>query len=209
MSGPQSSQGISVRDDVSRYCKCILEIQLRRNFLAETLASSVMSPSQKIFYLEGACLQLRMIIELVAFASLVSSREAFSREHCRYSKEKDFLPLMRRLRKINPHFLPRGVMLRESEGDVVEEITEVDDQLDAQELIEAHGRMGNILHARNPFLKRPDYDQHRTILEEVLRRVNVTLRTHVAILSNGTYLLLKEDPNDGRFRTLSFHEAGA
>ena len=207
MSGSDGSRVTQSKDHIELYCRCISEMKWRSDFIRESWVTPATNTDRSVLYLEGACLQLRTIIELIAFASLVSSQEAYSREWSNYARANDFTKLIKSLRAINPHFLPTGVKFlgRDASGSL--QMRDADVQLDEDILVSAHGRMGNVVHAQNPFKPRMDYEQHRVILASTMNHLIAAMQNHVAILSDGTHLLIQMGANDELIRPTVLREA--
>ena len=105
---------------------------------------------------ESICLQLRMLLELIVFSSLVSNKDMWRRSKKELQSSQDISKKLKELKRLHPHFYPRPVDLQASAlGEEPEDRTE--GFLSQDELIEVYGTLGNILHAENPMGKETDY----------------------------------------------------
>jgi len=108
---------------------------------------------------ESAALQLRMVLELIALASLAANKELFEQQSLRFEKHWHPADIIKDLEGLNPKFYPTPIRMGEPDSNGVKRhVALTEGYLTKNELVEAHGRCGNILHARNPFGKSPNYD---------------------------------------------------
>ena len=73
------------------------------------------------------------------------------------------------------------------------------------ELIEVHGRCGNLLHAQNPFGKGADYDYYEKMVPKWMGQIAKLLSSHrVKLLNkNHFYWVLMKDGKDNQVRMIS------
>ncbi len=105
---------------------------------------------------ESICLQLRMLLELIVFSSLVSNKDVWQRSQKELQSSQDMSKKLRELKRLHPNFYPRPVDLQTG-ASVEEPADRTEGFLSEDELIEVYGRLGNILHAENPMGKETDY----------------------------------------------------
>jgi len=94
------------RDDIERYCFLMVEVNLR----IATLGAKVVPPNYESHpdaYVEFAYLQVRKALELIALATLVSNRSAYSAAYKNFEKARDARLIFRDLERVNPHFYPK------------------------------------------------------------------------------------------------------
>src|ERR1043166_302234 len=95
----------SLDPDIEKYCGVMEEIKLRINvvnFFISGQGHALYQPPT----LESACLQLRKILELIAFGSLVANKDAYTSVYAKFSKEWNAEDLLRKLAQVNPAFYP-------------------------------------------------------------------------------------------------------
>ncbi len=126
--------------------------------------------------IESICLQIRMILENIALACLVANGGSLDELPRKIEKEYHAETILRRLDAINPDCYPRPLVLVPDPGGTRNialddsrrgEITGryrgklVDrpgaDWMTREEFKEIYGRLGGILHARNPLGSKVDY----------------------------------------------------
>lgn len=136
--------------------------------------------------IETAGLQFRKIFELIAFASLSANREQYAAVYTDFSQHWEAAKLVKNLKNVNQNYYPEPVIeaptdhpiakhqLKKREGDFLTE----------EELVEAHGRCGALLHASNPYKKAIDYGYYKTIFPKWIERTIHLLNNHVIHLVN-------------------------
>ena len=89
--------------DLAKYCDLMEEVKLRVNvidfFISRKVHALYPPPT-----LESACLQLRKILELVAFGSLVANKDAYTAVYGNFSKKWDAGDLLKELGRSQSRF---------------------------------------------------------------------------------------------------------
>lgn len=136
----------------TRYASLMEEIKLRLDVIDPYLRKQKQSEFPGIDF-EFVCLQLRKILELVAFGSLVANHRAYSSAHTDFASHWNAKLLLRDMARINPHFYPVPVKESPSEHPGVKAhytpltsgfLTEAD-------FVKAYDKCGSVLHALNPY----------------------------------------------------------
>ena len=149
---------------------------------------------------ESAALQLRMVLELIALASLAANKELFQQQSLRFEKHWHPADIIKDLEKLNPKFYP--IPFRSSEPDsagIRNHGPISESYLTKEELVEVHGRCGNLLHARNPFGKLIDYDSFLADIITWTNKVITLLNTHeIWLVGDGHFHVvhMTEEGND-------------
>ncbi len=107
--------------------------------------------------IESVALQLRMTLELVAFASLVANREAYVRERAAFAKDWNATDMLKRLERLNANFYPRPVKPIRTPDGVIDLHDSKADYLRASEVARTYGELGGWCHAANPYAEPLDY----------------------------------------------------
>ena len=139
--------------DIAQYCDLMEEVKSRVGAINQLMDLPGITIRTRV---ESICLQLRMLLELIVFSSLVSNKDAWRRSQKELRSSQDIGNRLRELKRIHPNFYPRPVDLQasvpgEEPGDRVEGF------LSEDQLREVYGRLGNILHAENPLGRDTDY----------------------------------------------------
>ena len=163
--------------DTEPYKKAMEEIKLRADVIKACLdGRAKLSGPPRI---ESAALQLRMIFELIALASLAANKELFAKQSQRFEKHWHPSAIIKNLEKINPNFYPEPISVSEPDSlGIRTHDRSLSGYLTKEELVEAHGKLGNILHSRNPFAKKIDYEQYAKQIILLTNKVVALLATH-------------------------------
>lgn len=186
--------------DIQKYISVMKEIKLRIEvinlFLSGRLNAHYEPPT-----IESIGLQFRKIFELVAFGSLAANRREYSSIYSDFEKHWEAARLVKNLRKFNPNFYPRPVV--EVPSDDPRAVHALNnrgpDYLTEDELVQAHGRCGALMHAANPFATPIDYSFFQRSFPIWLTRLMNLLNNHqIHLLGDpGFYLIhMKEERDD-------------
>ena len=141
------------RLDIDQYCELMEEIKSRAESIHQLMELPGITIRTRV---ESICLQLRMLLELIVFSSLVSNKDVWQRSQKELQSSQDISRKLRELKRIHPNFYPKSVDLQRSAlGE--EPVDRAEGFLSEDKLIEVYGRLGNILHAENPLGKETDY----------------------------------------------------
>jgi hypothetical protein len=193
--------------DIVKYCDLMEGIKLRMNvidFFIVGKGHALYPPPT----LESASLQLRKILELVAFGSLVANKDAYTAVYAKASKKWNASELLNELEQVNPDFYPVPVIEVPSKipGVVTEHKKRDGDFLTKLDFAEVYGRCGVMAHAANPFGKGIDYAYYQQKL--VLWRTQVLnlLNAHEIRLVNrpGLYVIHMRENQDDKVHWYDF-----
>lgn len=148
------------RLDIGQYCGLMEEVKSRIEAIDQLMELPGITLRIRV---ESICLQLRLLLELIVFSSLVSNKDVWQRSRKELQSSQDINRKLKELKRIHPNFYPRPVDLQESTPGGEPEDRE-EGFLSEGKLIEVYGRLGNILHAENPLGKETDY---RYFIDEV------------------------------------------
>ena len=139
--------------DIAQYCDLMEEVKARVEAINQLKAMPGITIRNRV---ESICLQLRMLLELIVFSSLVSNKDVWQRSQKELQSSHDISKKLRELKRLHPDFYPSPVDLS---GSVPggEPVHRTAGFLTEDKLIEVYGRLGNILHADNPLGKVTDY----------------------------------------------------
>ena len=128
------------------------EIKRRRIAISDIL-SGLKTTSFKYTNIEFVSLQFRKIFELIILATLASNQHLFEGLTRKLSKEWQISKIIEIVQKKNSAFYPHPVDRVVSQQDgVKDEWKDVPSgYLTIEELIVAHGKIGNLMHANNPY----------------------------------------------------------
>jgi hypothetical protein len=186
--------------DIQKYCDLMEEVKRRTSvvdFFLRGGGHALYMPTT----IESVGLQLRKILELVAFGSLVANKDAYSATYEEFAKHWNARLLLRDLARVNPDFYPKPVVeAPHSDPKVLHQLKDRDpDYLSKDEFERAYEKCGGIMHAENPYGSRIDYEYYRAKLPEWRGQVVNLLNNHQIRLvgEKGFYLVhMKEDRDD-------------
>jgi hypothetical protein len=138
--------------DIEVYLKVMVEIK-RRTKVIDAFLGGQSSAVYAITQVESVYLQIRMILELIALASLAANKAIFEENLVKFHKHWHPSKILRDIEHLNPGYYPKPIEeTLSSKPGMKSDLKEIKDGfLTKADLIETHGRIGGILHARNPF----------------------------------------------------------
>ncbi len=206
----ETSVMVDPNPDIVKYCDLMEEIKLRMNvidFFILGKGHALYPPPT----LESACLQLRKILELVAFGSLVANKDAYTAVYAKASKKWNAGDLLNELEQVNPDFYPVPVIEGPSKipGVVAEHKKRDGDFLTKFDFAEVYGRCGVMAHAANPFAKGIDYAYYQQKLPLWRTQVLNLLNAHEIRLVNrpGLYVIHMREIQDEKVHWYEFRPA--
>lgn len=149
----------------NKYRALLIEIKQR----TKVVDAFIVQQAHAVFVpttIESACLQIRKILELVAFGSLVANLEKFAQQHKRFSKYWNASLMLKDIERINPDFFPKPIIQRKCEesGIHVEWEDRPNDYMTKEKFVQVYDKCGAILHSDNPFGSKVDYDYYQSAL---------------------------------------------
>ena len=193
--------------DIAQYCDLMEEVKSRLEAINQLMEMPGMTIRTRV---ESICLQLRMLLELIVFSSLVSNKDVWQKSQKELQSSQDISKKLRELRRLHPKFYPSPVDLEGSAAGS-EPANRTDGFLSEDKLIEVYGRLGNILHAENPLGKATD---HRFFIDSVpgwLSEVMSLLECHKVYLYHRPeefYLIKMFGDVDGELMPIRFKTSG-
>src|SRR5207253_1559532 len=102
------------------------------------LAAGALSLGDERLDWELSALQLRMVLESIAFASLSAHRDAYSRVHAKFSTHWKAALLVKELAAIHPEFYPQPMRLDQVTKGGIRRFGRVDEYLTQNEFVELY-----------------------------------------------------------------------
>ena len=134
------------------------------------------------------CLQFRKIFEKIAITSLVANIEEYKRLRKQFAFAYHPDKIIKGLRKENPDFYPKPSTSIPKEDGTYHFEPIIEGFLTEDELIKAWNTCSDIVHAENPYARRPhDYEKAKELFPDWLTKIVVLLNHHSIILSGGGY----------------------
>ncbi len=197
--------------DINAYIAVMEEIKRRTEvvFALHTRTINIMYPATHV---ESMVLQIRMITELIALASLAANRSIFEQNKKKFEKHWRLTEILKDVESLNPNFYPLPLIEEPLKNPRIKnELVDMEAGfMTRDELIEVHGRCANLLHARNPFGKDVDYSYYERMVPEWIKRIMKLLNCHQIKLldDNHFYLVHMKEEGDDYVHMYTFEEVG-
>lgn len=143
---------MSAKSPIAQYADLMREIKRRIevvDFFLEGHGHALYQPTTT----ESICLQLRQVLELIAFSSLCANQQAYSAAHADFASHWNAEYLLRDLARINPDFYPKPVLEVPSSapGVKIDHVERKDGFLTKDDFVKVYKKCGGMMHARNPY----------------------------------------------------------
>lgn len=155
METEQNTGGVP-EPDSKIYVECMSEVRDRLNTVSWLAAGESVLNARSQCLMELMLLQLRMVLELIAFSSLTANKEKYSTVHEGFQSHWKAAKMLDSLRKLNPHFYPTPVF-RQNVGPGPTgrirweyQVTK-DGFLTPDDFVFLYDACSAVVHARNPF----------------------------------------------------------
>jgi hypothetical protein len=174
-----------------KYRSVLIEIKRRTS-----VVRAFMSGSTHAVYLqttvESSCLQIRKILELIAFSSLIANKELYSQQHKKFSEHWNARLVLQDLERINTDFYPSPIIQKPSTlpGVTSEWLNRPDDFLTKEKLIKIYELCGGILHADNPYGTQTNYERYQVDIKDWMTLIINLLNAHTIRLVNDKNIYL-------------------
>jgi len=132
------------------------------------------------YLLESMFLQLRKVLELVAFGSLTANQAKYAAAHAQFEKHWKAAKILKDLEAVNPDFYPRPAKLTRVpvKGEAANYALLTDGFLTKDEFVFLYDISSAVIHTRNPFLA-PSSIEIRYDIPVWVERIRQLLRIHI------------------------------
>ena len=196
--------------DVEQYCDLMERTKADLTGAMEIMESTSISLDTRI---KTVAVQTRKILEDIAYATLVSSKDAGAKtqkemQDLRYPKD-----IFRDLEKVHPNFFPTPVEIRDpSKGKPF--VIKTKGVLNREKLVQMYGELSLLAHSTNPLNEPVDLEQFEKKIPVWLEEIVNTLDTHQVMLPHHPdhfYIVKMKGDRDGMVQCTPFtkDEAGA
>jgi hypothetical protein len=184
---------------MAKYAALMKEVKLRteviQSFQAGRSGALYVPPT-----IESICLQIRKILELIAFGSLIANKPAYAKAYSDFAKTWNAELLLRDLSRINANFYPRAIFeVPSAIPGVVNDFKDREDALTEADFVKIYKKCGAIMHASNPYGSIVDIDYYKSQVSDWVNKIVNLLDSHVIRLLDESrfYLVhMKEDKDD-------------
>ena len=180
-----TQEQISISADTNAYINMMEEIKYRVNVIAGLINGKI-NMMYNITQAESTALQIRMIIESIALASLSANKSLFEQEGDKFKEYWKADRIFEDIEKQNPDFYPKPIKELPSNipGIKTESIDIEDGFMTRNEIIQVHQHCCDFLHAKNPYAQERDYEGFMSQIPNWLDRIMRLLNNHQIKLLN-------------------------
>ena len=189
--------------DIGQYCDLMEEVKARVESVGKLMELPGITNRTRV---ESVSLQLRMLLELIVFSSLVSNKDVWQRSQKELQSSQNINNRLKELKRLHPEFYPKPIDLQQSAA-VGEPVSLTRGFLSEDDLIKVYGRLGNILHADNPLGKETDYRYFLDTVPHWITQVKNLLECHKVYLYHHPdrfYLVKMFGDADGELACIPF-----
>ncbi len=143
-------------------------------------------------------IQLRKILELIAFSSLIANKAKYAEVYEDFHKDWNAKRILEKLEEVNPDFYPNPSQLEKSGENsyhVVRKLSTQDGDntpLTKSEFIGLYNICGGMLHIPNPFKQNPSNANYAYSSEIWIKKICLLLDTHViGLVDNGGFWIVR------------------
>ncbi len=195
-------------DGMARYATLMKEIKLR----IDVISAFQTGRSHAVYVpttVESTCLQIRKILELIAFGSLVANKDVYSKTYSNFAKTWKANLLLKDLSRINSNFYPRAII--EKPHGLESEFEDRKDALTQEEFENVYEKCNKIMHASNPFGSKIDLGYYEAQIPDWISRIMALLNTHTIRLLDDTrfYLVHMKEERDDEIHWYEFSQAAS
>lgn len=184
--------------EVTEYIDCMKQVKYRLQHIDELI--KFISGEHSPFALESVALQVRKILELIAFSSIASCKGLyenirFEYDQNDYRKDWNAKSILLTMDKINPGFYPNpfkfSTGLVERDGKRGREICPISENyLTRKKFEKLYARVGKFLHADNPWGADKGSTHFKNDLPEIIAQIKQLLNFHFVQIKSGDGLKL-------------------
>lgn len=166
--------------DVKAYVSVMEEIKHRTKVVSKLINQEINIMS-KIIQTESMALQIRMIIESIALASLAANKSLFEQESNKFKKFWKAERIFEDIEKKNPDFYPYPMQVAPPiiPGGNAHILYYEQGFMTRDEIIKVHKQCCDLLHAKNPYAPQRDYDSFIAQVPNWINRINNLLNSHL------------------------------
>lgn len=191
----------SVEKLATQYCGSLNDIRVRLE-LVRSICKGSLSAGAELLNYEIAAVNLRKVLELIAFGSLTANKAAYTAAYVGIEKKWRAKALLDDLEKIHADFYPKPLQRPAISGGAPRHFHfefQNTGFLTRDEFIELYDVCSKVIHTRNPFAADTTVDFRITVVEWA-ERIEKLLSFHLFRLSGMSQIWIGElvAPSDGK-----------
>ena len=159
--------------------------------LVDAVGNHTISTSVKTFDIELVFLQIRKCLELIAFSSLIATKDTYSTAHANFASHWKAKLMLECVEKLNPDFYPIPVQPPKLLDNGVKHLDLVPDGfLTRSEFVTLYEKSSEFLHSRNPFTTKDPVVKLGYSTKEWVSRIKCLLKLHITHLVDGSVWII-------------------
>jgi hypothetical protein len=177
------------------------QLKLRCNLILSITSREVTVADREDFSAELACLNLRKVLELLAFASLIANKEKYAEAHETFARHWKAKSLLTNLERLHPDFYPTPIAFGEPNADGIKTFVDVKEPYLTRDDFEfLYDQSSQLLHTQNPYGQVVSVLDFRLSLSEWVHRIQTLLSVHYMRLVGSTslWVVMMQHPEDGK-----------
>lgn len=185
---------------ITLYCSLMEDVKARLELVRRFTTGEVPVGSNQFTY-ECVSVQLRKILESIAFASLCANKAKYSEAHANFAKQWRAKAMLENLERIHSHFYPVPMKRPVIKPDGTKHLDKIDEGfLTREDFVFLYDKCSEVIHTRNPFSEaEPSIDFVRSV-DGWVGRIGTLLQLHLVQLvdANVVWLVSMHEPSDGK-----------
>ena len=191
--------------DIRQYCDLMEQTKKDLNSAIDLMEATSVDVETRV----GAVgVQTRRILESIAFAALVSNKDALDKSSEEIGTLWNPREIFKDIEKVHPDFFPRPVKVRTPNKGRDEPLaTRTEGVLNREKLLQIYRELNPLAHSRNPLHEPVDYSYFMDKIPIWLEEIVETLKTHQVMLFHHPdhfYIVKMEGDRDGLVQCTPF-----
>lgn len=182
--------------DIQIYCNQMAEVRDRIAVVDGVLAGRI-SVYTEFIGTETIFLQLRKVLELIAFSTLVANRIVYAEAHKNFSEHWNAKKILQHIGKLNVDFYPMALEAPQEVSPGRKHFPRPDDGfLTQDEFVSLYNEASTVLHTNNPYATKGQAIDLQYSVPEWVARIQRLLSWHRVQLLDGSLWIINI-PNQG------------
>jgi hypothetical protein len=184
-----------------KYCVLMAEIEIRLEAI-DALYKGKQPKGYGVINIESICLQMRKVLELIAFSSLITHKDAY--ENVRNDIRKDWHAerILKKVESINQYYYPVALTDPKYNNKPLKR----GGYLTRKQFSALYDQCGKILHARNPFNRYDKPLAFNSKIPENVKRIKELLSVHCITFMESNEVIFVKVPFGKKKEEIEFYQ---
>jgi hypothetical protein len=197
-------EGGTVPPEMRVYVNCMVDVRARIGAIRWAVATAVTFEKDHFIPTETVFINLRKILELIAFSSLTANKDKYAAAKANFASHWRANKILEAVEGLNPNFYPVPFSEPELLPSGVKHITPLQDgYLTKDDFAKLYDLTADVLHVWNPFSERERKIQMPYAVDECVARIQRLLRLHFVQLADSETRWLVDIPGTGDVRVVA------